>query len=308
LERLVFGANVLGWTVSHTDAFALLDHCAALGIRRFDTADHYVTWSPGGQGGESETILGKWLSARAIPDAKIVTKVGFPMSDGSKGLGRAHIRRSIAGSLARLRRDSVEIYMAHLEDPDTPIEETVEAFAELVAEGRTKAVGVSQLSEPVIDRAFSYAARRGLPSFTVYETLYNLYEREPFESQGARIAARYGMQVLPYRSLAAGFLTGKYRSADDLRGKARGARVGAFLDARGLRVLAALDAVAAETGYTPARIAIAWLAARPLISAILASATTAEQIDEQLAGSAIVLDPAHVALLDAASAIGVGEG
>lgn len=300
---LVLGANVLGWTVDEADGFALLDHCLAKGVRWIDTADHYVTWIPGGQGGESERIIGRWLAERgqSASAMSIITKVGFPMGDGSRGLGRSHVRQSLERSLERLGRDHVDVYMAHVEDPDTPIEETLEAFVELMEAGKIGAIGVSQLSIATIERAFDHAARNGLPCFSVYETLYNLYDRLPFEEAGAALAARHDLKVLPFRSLAAGFLTGKYRSAADCEGKARGVRAAACLDARGLRVLAALDAVAEEVGRSPAQVALAWLAERPHVAALLAGATTEAQIDEQLEGAGLSLDARQSALLDDAS-------
>jgi len=301
--RLVFGANVLGWTVHGDEAFALLDHCVARGVTCFDTADHYVTWTPDGQGGESEAIIGRWLAQRGrSDDLSIITKVGFEMRDGSKGLSRAHILRSIDASLDRLQRSHVDLYMAHLEDPDTPIEETMEAFAELIEAGKVREIGVSQLGASTIVKGMEFAARHGLPSFTVFETLYNLYEREPFESDGAQLAARYGFQVLPFRSLAAGYLTGKYRAVADLAQSVRGARAGGFMDARGARILAAMDLVSAQNDATLTQIAVAWLRDRPHVAALLAGATRREQLDEQLAGAELVLDPRHVALLDEASA------
>ena len=303
LGPLVFGTNVFGWTVDEAVAFDLLDRCVEHGIRHFDTADHYVTWAPGGRGGESETILGKWLSDRKPPDVGVITKVGFPMGDGGRGLGRRHIRESISRSLDRLQRDHVEMYLAHLEDPNTPIEETMEAFAELIEEGLVREIGVSQVSSARIDRACSYASRQRLPSFAVYETLYNLYEREPFECDGAEVARRHAMRVLPYRALAAGFLTGKYRTREDSAGRARGARVREFFDERGARVLSALDQVVAETGRTHAAIALAWLLAKTSISSVLVSATTVEQIDQQASATDVVLTGDQIVLLDEAGRV-----
>lgn len=300
---LVLGTNVFGWTVREDAAFALLDHARARGITCLDTADHYVSWAPGGQGGESETIIGRWLAARGHPEeVAIVTKVGFPMGDGSAGLSREHVRRSLAGSLARLQRTRVDLYMAHLEDPDTPIEETMDTFAELVAAGQVGELGVSQLDPRTIERGMDHAARHGLPGFTTYETLYNLYDREPFEGEGAAMAARFGFKVLPFRSLAAGFLTGKYRKADDLTG-ARGPRAAACFTPRGFGILDALDAVAGETGTSPGAVALAWLRARPHVGALLVGATSPAQIDEQLVGARLVLDERQTEQLDRASAM-----
>jgi len=296
-----FGCNVFGWTVDEARTFELLDHCFASGVRYLDTADHYITWANGGQGGESEAMIGRWLSARGHGDAvSIITKVGFPMGDGSKGLSRGHILRSIDQSLERLQRGHVEYYMAHLEDPDTPLEETIDTFAELLESGKARALAVSQFSAATIERAFNYAAGRGLPCFSAYETLYNLWDREPFESEGALVAQRHGMKVLPFRSLAAGFLTGKYRNDASVEGP-RAARIRDYLSPRGMRILAALDEVATALGASVTQVAIAWLAGRPTVSTILASATTTAQIDELLAGIRLTLNADQWALLDSAS-------
>ena len=298
---LVLGGNVFGWTVDEARSFELLDHCFAAGVRYIDTADHYVTWVSGKKGGESETIIGRWLTSRECgDDVAIITKVGFPMGNGSKGLSRAHVLRSLDESLERLQRDHVEYYMAHLEDPDTPIEETLDTFAELLELGKVNELAVSQLNLRTIDRAFEYAAKNRLPCFTAYETLYNLQDREPFESEGAGLARRYGLKVLPFRSLAAGFLTGKYRDTSTLQG-ARAFRVREYMTARGMRILAALDEVAAATGGTVAQVALRWLAQRPHVSTILASATTSGQIDELLGGMRLAINAEQIAILDAAS-------
>ena len=300
-DSLILGGNVFGWTTDEATSFTLLDHCVANGIRWIDTADHYCTWVPGGQGGESESIIGRWLARPAAADLSIITKVGYEMGDGSRGLSRTHILRSIDRSLDRLGRRSVDVYMAHVEDPDTPIEETVETFAEVMAAGKAKAIAVSELAVATIARGLDFAARNGLPGFSLYETLYNLHDREPFESEKAALARDHGMEVLPYRTLAAGYLTGKYRSAADVAGRARGPRAATYMNARGRRILDALDRVSTDTGLTQGQIAVAWVASRPLVAAPIVSVTSTAQLDAMLVGARTTLDSAQLSLLDMAS-------
>jgi aryl-alcohol dehydrogenase-like predicted oxidoreductase len=302
IPPLVFGGNVFGWTADEGASFALLDALLDAGFNAIDTADVYSRWVPGHAGGESETILGKWMKARGVRDRIIIaTKVGMDMGGGNSGLSRAWILRAVDDSLRRLQTDFIDLYQAHQDDPVTPLEETLGAFASLIEAGKVRAIGASNYSAPRLQEALDTSVRLGLPRYETLQPHYNLVERKIFEDALGPLCAAEGLGVIPYYALAAGFLTGKYRSQADLAQSPRGRGVAKYLDERGLRILAALDDAARAYDATPARVALAWLIARPGISAPIASATSAEQLGELIAAARLQLDGDTVATLDRAS-------
>ncbi|TDH63070.1 aldo/keto reductase [Dankookia rubra] len=309
---IVFGGNVFGWTLDKAASFRLLDRLVEVGLNAIDTADVYSAWVPGNQGGESEAIIGEWLAARgARSKVTILTKVGMQMGprdaagNGPKhavGLSRRWIMDSVDASLKRLRTDVIDLYQAHKDDPETPLEETLSAFAELIKAGKVRAIGASNYTAPRLQEALETSARLGLPRYETMQPQYNLMEREGFEAELGPLCAREGVGVINYYSLASGFLSGKYRSAADFGKSPRGGGMARYLTPRGHAVLAALDAVAAEISATPAQVALGWLLAKPVVTAPIASATNDAQIDDLVRAASLTLPPAAVAKLDAASA------
>jgi aryl-alcohol dehydrogenase-like predicted oxidoreductase len=301
---LAFGGNVFGWTVAEPAAFLLLDAFVAHGFNLVDTADVYSKWAPGNQGGESETIIGRWLAKGGGRRDKIVlaTKVGMEMPGGRKGLAGNYIVRAAEESLRRLQTDRIDLYQSHNEDPDTPIEETLEAYAQLIRDGKVRAIGASNYGAEGLAKALEASRRHGLPRYEALQPLYNLYSRAEFEARLRPLCIENGIGVIPYYGLASGFLTGKYRTEADLAQGPRGGAVKKYLNERGLGILAALDQVAKAKHAKPSQIALAWLMARPGITAPIASATTLAQLRELMAAVDIVLDPQSQELLDRASA------
>ncbi len=298
-----FGGNVLGWTADRDASFALLDAFVGAGFDFIDTADIYSKWVPGHVGGESETVIGDWLASRGGRDRVVIaTKVGMGEPGRAGRLDRAHIAASIDASLRRLRTDHVDLYQSHADDPDTPVEETLDAYAELVKAGKVRIVGASNFTAARLRAALDASGRHGLPRYETLQPEYNLSARSGFEGDLQDLCAAEGVSVVPYFALAAGFLTGKYRSEADFGKSPRGSGMAKRLDARGLRILGALDAVSARHATSPAAVAIAWLMARPTIAAPIASATTLEQFRELAAAAALALAPDDIAALDAASA------
>lgn len=303
IPPLVFGGNVFGWSADEATSFRLLDALAEAGLTAIDTADMYSTWVPGHRGGESEAIIGRWLAARGGRDrCVIMTKVGMEMPDG-KGLSAAWIRTSVERSLKRLQTDVIDLYQAHRDDPETPLEETLGAFADLIRDGKVRAIGASNYDAPRLAEALRVAEAHGLPRYAALQPHYNLIERPLFEGSLEALCLKEKLGVIPYFSLASGFLTGKYRSAADLgKSAARGQGMGKYLTDKGRAVLAALDRVAGETGGRPAQVALAWLMARPAITAPIASATRLEQVEDLVRACALRLSPAQITILDDASA------
>jgi len=299
---LCFGGNVFGWTLDETTSFRILDEFVAAGFDFVDTADVYSTWVPGHVGGESETILGNWFRQRGNR-AKVIlaTKVGWLMPPDHKGLSRANIIRAVEDSLRRLQTDYIDLYQSHVDDTDTPLEETLAAFGELIRQGKVRAIGASNYSAARLSQALDLAERDGLPRYESLQPLYNLYDRSDFETGLGPLCMRRGVGAITYFSLASGFLTGKYRSAQDLAGRARGARVERHLNARGTGILGALDKVAAAHASTPASVALAWLMARPGVTAPIASATSSAQLIALVAAASLKLDTESIKLLDQAS-------
>jgi aryl-alcohol dehydrogenase-like predicted oxidoreductase len=299
---LCLGGNVFGWTVDEAASFRILDEFVAAGFDFIDTADVYSTWVPGHDGGESETIIGKWLHQRGNRSRVILaTKVGWLMPPDGKGLSRAYIARAVEDSLRRLQSDYIDLYQAHVDDADTALEETLGAFGDLIRQGKVRAIGASNYSAARLSEALDLAHRQGLPRYESLQPLYNLYDRADFENELAPLCVKRGVGVISYFSLASGFLTGKYRSQQDLAGRTRGARVGKYLNPRGSAILAALDEVAAAQASTPASVALAWLMTRPGVTAPIASATSSAQLKALIAAVSLKLDAAQIAYLQQAS-------
>ena len=298
---LVFGGNIFGWTADEPTSFKLLDAFVASGLNMIDTADVYSKWVPGNHGGESETIIGNWLAKRGNRDKVLIaTKLGVEMGPGEQGLSRAYIFREVERSLARLKTDYIDLYQAHKDDTETPMEETFAAFADLIKAGKVRVIGASNFKADRLAEALKVSVKNGLPRYESLQPWYNLYDRADFEGDLADLCLRENLGVIPYFSLASGFLTGKYRSERDLEGKARGYRAKNMLNERGFRILKALDTVSTDTGATPAQISLAWLVAHG-VTAPIASATNIDQFNELLGATALRLKPEAVRLLDEAS-------
>jgi aryl-alcohol dehydrogenase-like predicted oxidoreductase len=303
LPPLMFGGNVLGWTADEATSFRLLDALMAAGFNAIDTADVYSVWARGHQGGESETVIGNWLKRRDRRDDVIIaTKVGAQMGSGNKGLSRAWIMQEADASLKRLQTDTIDLYQAHRDDPDTPQEETAQAFADLVKQGKVRVLGASNFSPARLKLALDISHKHGLPRYESLQPHYNLVERPAYEAELEPLCQAEGLGVINYYALAAGFLTGKYRSAADLSKSPRGGGVKKYLGEHGLRVLEALDDVAARHGATPAQVALAWLIARPSVTAPIASATSLEQLHDILKAVELKLDAQDIEALNTASA------
>lgn len=299
---LAFGGNVFGWTVDEQTSFKLLDRFAEAGFNLIDTADIYSAWAPGNQGGESESLIGRWLKQRGRRERVVVaTKVGMEMR-GQKGLSKSYILKSADDSLRRLQTDYIDLYQSHQDDPETPIEETLEAFAELVRQGKVRVIGASNYSAERLGESLRISEQNGMPRYESLQPLYNLYDREAFEAELEPLCLEKRVGVISYFSLASGFLSGKYRSEADLVKSARGAGVGKkYLNERGFRILKALDEIAGRYDSTPARVALAWLIARPSVTAPIASATSLEQLDDLIEATKLELDGAALDSLNEAS-------
>lgn len=303
VSPIVFGGNVFGWTADAATSHRLLDAWLDAGLNTIDTADMYSAWVTGHKGGESEQVIGDWLRSRGGRDRVVIlTKVGMEMGSGGKGLSRAWINQSIDASLKRLGTDYVDLYQAHIDDPATPLEETLDAFAELVRVGKVRVIGASNYSAARLKLALETSDRLGLPRFQSLQPHYNLVERPLYEGALQDLCRAEGLGVITYFSLASGFLTGKYRGEGDLGLSPRGGGMGKYLTPKGLGVLAALDAVAARIGSTPAAVALAWLSARPGVAAPIVSATSEAQLGPLVAAADLTLDADAVAALDQASA------
>ena len=299
-----FGGNVFGWTADEKTSFELLDRFVERGFNLVDTADVYSRWVPGHGGGESEAIIGRWLKKGAGRRDKIVlaTKVGIEMGPDQKGLSAGRIKEAVDASLARLQTERIDLYQAHRDDESVPLEETLEAFDQLIRAGKVRAIGASNYTAPRLAEALKVSAAHGLARFETLQPEYNMVERKGFEDQLAPLCRQQEIGVINYYSLASGFLSGKYRSEADLSKSTRGGKVKAYLNPRGEAILSALDAAASEYQATPAAIALAWLIAQPVITAPIASATSVEQLDQLLKAPEIELDGATIMALNQASA------
>jgi len=303
IAPLVFGGNVFGWTVDEPSAFTLLDAFIAAGFNAIDTADSYSRWVPGHVGGESETIIGKWLKRSGNRDKVVVlTKVGWEMGPEQKGLSRAHILRSAEDSLRRLQTDHIDLYQSHADDQETPQEETLRAYADLVAQGKVRFIGASNHKGERLASALEVSRKLGMPRYESLQPNYNLYDRADYESQLEPVCEKEGLGVINYFPLGGGFLSGKYRTVADTANKARARNVTKYLNERGFRILDALDAVAKIANATPARVSLAWLLARPSITAPIVSATNTKQLDDLIAAVELKLDQASIEALNQASA------
>jgi len=281
---LMLGGNVFGWTADEATSFALLDRFVEAGGTLIDTADVYSSWVPGHEGGESERVIGAWMKARGNRDAvQIATKVGFLPIDGKAGLSAGHIAKAIDASLARLGTDHVDVYFAHTDDAETPLDETLGAFDALVKAGKVRAIGASNYKADRLAEALAISDANRFARYTVLEPEYNLVSRAGYDTALQQLCVAEQVGVVPYFGLASGFLTGKYRTAEDVGAGSRGAKAVAFLEGKGRPVLAAMDAIAAETGATLPAIALAWLAEQPGITAPIASATSLPQFEQVLA-------------------------
>jgi aryl-alcohol dehydrogenase-like predicted oxidoreductase len=298
-----FGGNVFGWTADEAMSFRLLDRFVDAGFNLIDTADSYSRWVPGHEGGESEAIIGRWIAKRGRhDDVVIATKVGSDMGLGRKCLSADWIVKEVEASLRRLQVGTIDLYQSHWDDPDTPLDETLEAYAKLVRQGKVRAIGASNLSAERLAEALATSRDKGLPRYETLQPLYNLYDRDAYEGPLASLCAAEGLGVIPYFSLGAGFLTGKYRSEADFGKSPRGEGMKKYMTPRGQRILAALDAVSARLGATQAQVALAWLIAQPTVTAPIASATSLEQLDQLIAGVRLTLDADARMLLGEASA------
>lgn len=300
---LAFGGNVFGWTADEPTSFNLLDAFVAEGFNLIDTADSYSRWVPGHKGGESETILGNWVRSRGNRDkVTIATKVGSDMGQGKKDLSKNWILRECEESLRRLQTDYIDLYQSHWDDETTSLEETLSAYDQLVKSGKVRFIGASNLSVQRLGDSLKTSGDKGYPKYQSLQPNYNLYDRANFETQLEPICREENLGVIPYFSLASGFLTGKYRSEADLANRARGAFVKKYLNERGLRILDALDEVAARNSAKPAQIAISWLLSRPTITAPIASATTLHQLQQLVQATRLQLTGEDLDKLNHASA------
>jgi len=300
---IVLGGNVFGWTLNEADSLHQLDRAVEIGLTFIDTADVYSRWAQGHTGGESETILGKWFQ-KSNSRSKVIlaTKVGMDMGDGKQGLNPKYIRQAVEDSLRRLQTDYIDLYQAHADDQATPLEETLGAFDALIKAGKVRFIGASNYSGARLAESLEISARNGLAAYTSLQPHYNLVERAKFESDLLPVVQKYDIGVIPYFSLAAGFLTGKYRKGGDTEGKARGQMVQKYLNERGFAVVDALDEVAKAHGATPGQVALAWLLHKPGVTAPIASATNDRQLEDLVAAAELKLDPAAIRRLDEASA------
>ncbi len=301
---LCFGGNVFGWTADERTSFELLDAFVDAGFDFIDTADVYSRWVPGHAGGESETIIGRWFAAGGKRDRVVLaTKVGMDMGDDRKGLRADWIRRSVEDSLRRLQTDRIDLYQSHKDDPDVPQDETLRAYQDLIAAGKVRAIGASNFSAQRLESARRLARDAGLPSYETLQPEYNLFTREGFETSLRTVCERERIGVIPFYGLASGFLSGKYRREADAGKSVRGAGiVKKYVNERGLRILAALDAVGARLDANCSQVAIAWLMAQPTITAPIVSATSRAQLDDLVAATRLELDAQALSELARASA------
>ena len=302
VSPLAFGGNVFGWTADEPTSFALLDAFVDAGGNLIDTANSYSRWAPGHVGGESETVIGNWIARRGHHDDVIIaTKVGSDMGQGGKCLRRDYILQAVDESLRRLRVDAIDLYQSHWDDENTPFDETLDAYSRLLAQGKVKAIGASNFTADRLAQALDVSAREGLPRYQTLQPLYNLYDRDAFEGPLRDLCLREDIGVITYFSLAAGFLTGKYRSEADYAKSPRGPGMKKYLNARGSRILDALDDVAGRLHATPAQVSLAWLMAQPGVTAAIASATSLAQLRDLLAATRLALDELDMRQLDEAS-------
>jgi len=303
IAPLMLGGNVFGWNVDQATSSAILDSFVDAGFNAIDTADSYSRWAPGHVGGESEIVIGRWLKDSGKRDKVVIaTKVGSDMGEGTC-VRKDYILRAAEGSLRRLGVETIDLYQTHFDDEVTPVEETLAAYAKLVGDGKVRAIGASNVTPARLTASLAASKSHGLPRYESLQPLYNLSDRKEFETEYRDIVRREGLGVINYYSLAAGFLTGKYRSAEEAeKHPGRGGRLKRYADARGFGILRALDTVAERHGATQAQVAIAWVMAQPLITAAIASATSLDQLNDLMKSAALKLSADDLRTLDAASA------
>nr|WP_028081743.1 aldo/keto reductase [Solimonas soli] len=304
IAPLAFGGNVFGWTADEKTSFALLDAFVDAGGNLVDTADNYSHWAPGNAGGESETIIGRWLAQGGARRARIVlaSKLGKPMGPGLQGLAPDYVRKAVEASLRRLQTDCIDLYQAHADDAHTPLADTLGAFQRLIEQGKVRAIGASNYSGARFAEALRVAREHGLPRYETLQPEYSLCERTAYEREYEPLVLKEQVGVIPFFALASGFLTGKYRSAADFAGRPRAMMLERYATPRGWRIVEALRDIAARLRATPTQVALAWQLARPSISAPIASATSVEQLRDLLGAARLALSPDDLAQLDKASA------
>ncbi|RYE17662.1 MAG: aldo/keto reductase [Sphingobacteriales bacterium] len=299
ISPIMFGGNVFGWTLNEQESFSILDAFADSGFNFIDTADVYSKWATGNQGGESETIIGNWLKKRGDRSKFVIaTKVGAELNEQKKGLSARYIKQAVEDSLTRLQTDYIDLYQSHYDDPNTPVAETMSAYNDLIKEGKVRHIGTSNMSAARIMESNKFAKDNSLSAYISLQPLYNLYDREKFETEYLALITEQKMAVIPYYSLASGFLTGKYRSESDLGKSPRGGGAKKYLNEKGFRILQALDSVAQQHNVPAAQIAIAWLLHKPFITAPIASATSEKQLQDLLAATQINLTKEQIETLD----------
>jgi aryl-alcohol dehydrogenase-like predicted oxidoreductase len=303
IAPLVLGGNAIGWTADEAASFKVLDAFVASGFNAIDTANSYSKWVPGHRGGESETIIGKWLKRTGNRSKVIIaTKVGWDMGPENRGLSKSYILRAAEESLRRLQTDYIDLYQSHKDDPDTPIEETLSAYAELIRQGKVRAIGASNYTAARLSEALEISKRTGLPRYESLQPHYSLIERAGYEAELEPVCLKEGLGVINYWPLASGFLTGKYRSEADLEKSPRGQSAKKYLNQRGFKILHALDVVARKYNANPARVSLAWVLARPSITAPISSARNVDQLTDLIESTKLQLDPGSIELLNHASA------
>jgi len=301
IAPIVFGGNVFGWTIDEQKSFEILDHFIESGFNFIDTADVYSRWVPGNKGGESETIIGNWLKkTNKRQEVIIATKVGSDMG-GGKSLKKDYIINQVEHSLSRLQTDYIDLYFSHFDDETTPVEETLSAYETLIKAGKVRWIGASNFSADRLKESLLCSAGSNLPRYEVYQPGYNLFDREEFEQEHEKICLDHGLGVVTYYSLASGFLTGKYRSEEDLNKSQRGGGIKKFLNERGFKILDALDEVAEKHGVEQASVALGWLIAHPSVTAPIASVTDLSQLKSFTEAANLKLSPEDISLLDKAS-------
>ncbi|OJX51180.1 MAG: alcohol dehydrogenase [Flavobacterium sp. 38-13] len=299
---VAFGGNVFGWTLDEKKSFEILNGFTEAGFNFVDTADVYSRWAPGNTGGESERIIGKWLKEKKNRhNIVLTTKVGSDMGDGRKGLKKQYILKAVEDSLQRLGTDYLDLYQTHFDDVETPVEETLEAYAQLQKDGKIRWIGTSNMSPERILASLEASVAKGLPRYETLQPHYNLYAREKYETQYESLALENGLGVITYFSLESGFLTGKYRTKDDLGKSPRGGDMDKYFDERGLKILAALDEISNQYKATPAAVSLAWLIQRPSVTAPIVSATSKSQLESIILAPQLNLDADAIRLLDKAS-------
>lgn len=300
---IAFGGNVFGWTIDEKKSFEILNGFIHAGFNFIDTADVYSRWISGNEGGESEKIIGKWMKQKKNRhDIILTTKVGSDMGNGKKGLKKDYILKAVEDSLKRLQTDYLDLYQTHFDDLETPVEETLEAYETLVKQGKIRWIGASNMSTERLKESLAVSAEKSLPSYETFQPHYNLYEREAFENGLEPICLGHNLGVITYYSLESGFLTGKYRSKEDLGKSPRGGGMEKYFNERGFRILEALDVVAKDYNATPASVALSWLIQRPSVTAPIVSATSLSQLDSIIQAPELDLDANSIALLTANSA------